>query len=158
MKNNRKFGFLLLGAWIVFFFSVIGGYAAYHHVPFLEYYLDEETGGFISGLFFLVGAVVWYLLGAHEGRSYEATVKVLQDKYPDVESSELKKLIRTYYLTKRAKLLTAFFAVSVPWWWIVNMATGKSPRLLDYIATGLLMILSIITYWYYNRHKSVLES
>lgn len=60
MKDNRKYGLLVVFAWLVFAVSLISGYAVCHDVPVLEYFLDEETGGFISACFFTAWALTWY--------------------------------------------------------------------------------------------------
>lgn len=76
MKDNRKYGLLVMSAWLVFAVSLISGYAAYHDVPVLEYFLDEETGGFISVCLFTAWALIWYFVGSHARKEYVARLEV----------------------------------------------------------------------------------
>ena len=52
MDRHIKNGMLSMGVWILFLVVLFGSFMTFTDSPFSDL-LDEETGGFISGAFFL---------------------------------------------------------------------------------------------------------
>lgn len=146
--------------WIVFVITLVSGYAIYNKCSFFEYFVDEETNGVVSGLFFTAWAIVWFSIGSHGRNKYITMCKYYSQTNPLIDQSEVRRTIRVYYFTKLAKILTAVFSTAVPWWWVVKMIlTGRSsPTIKDYIVTFVLVILSTLCYWFYTRNKKILKS
>lgn len=151
MRDNRKYGLLVMSAWLIFAVSLISGYAAYHDVPVLEYFLDEETGGFISACFFTAWALIWYFIGSHARKGYVARLKVYRDKYPSVDENELNRLFRVSYFARAAKTLTVVFSTAVPWWLVLNAGDGLDVK--DYVVVAVSAVLALVCYWYYRAHN-----
>lgn len=61
MNKHFKRGLISMSLWILFVIVVFGSYLYITKRPF-SYFIDEETGGFISATFFsIVGThLVWY--------------------------------------------------------------------------------------------------
>lgn len=53
-----------MSLWILFVIVVWGSYLYITKRPF-SYFIDEETGGFISATFFLSWALIWFGIGQH---------------------------------------------------------------------------------------------
>ena len=76
MNKHIKNGIISMMAWIMFLTILFGSYLYLTNSPF-SYFVDEETGGFISGAFFLGWALVWFGTGRHYSIDYEAKKHIL---------------------------------------------------------------------------------
>ena len=80
MNRHIKNGMLSMGVWILFLVVLFGSYMTFTDSPFSDL-LDEETGGFISGAFFLAWALIWFAIGKHYSREYELKTQAFIEKY-----------------------------------------------------------------------------
>ena len=87
MNRHIKNGMLSMGVWILFLVVLFGSYMTFTDSPFSDL-LDEETGGFISGAFFLAWALIWFAIGKHYSRDYELKKQAFIEKYKGFRSEE----------------------------------------------------------------------
>ena len=59
-----------MSLWILFVIVVWGSYLYITKRPF-SYFIDEETGGFISATFFSSWALIWFGIGQHYSKDYD---------------------------------------------------------------------------------------
>ena len=150
MDRHSKFGLKTMCVWIIFLTVLYGSYAVVTNSP-LSGLLDKETGGFISLAFFVVWALIWFAIGRHYSRDYEQKKEACRNQYASVSDELLNKAIRDEYFSKIAKMLSCVFFFSVLAYVAANVREEVSTRNCIYI--GVLMSLSILTYWYYKTHS-----
>ena len=150
MDKHVKNGLISMVCWILFLVVTLGTYSYVQDAP-LKGLLDKETGGFISLAFFVLWALIWFAIGQHYSRDYEQKKEAYRKQYPSVSESQLAKAFRDEYSSGIAKMLSGVFFIFVLAYVAANVREEVTTRNCIYI--GLLMALSIITYWYYKAHQ-----
>ena len=150
MDKHQKNGLIFMMCLILFLVVTFGTYS-YVQDALLKGLLDKETGGFISLAFFVVWALIWFVIGRHYSRYYEQKKEAYRKQYPSVSESQLAKTFRDEYSFGIAKILSGVFFLSVLAYVAANVREDVTTRNCIYI--GVLMALSIITYWYYKAHQ-----
>ena len=150
MDKHTKNGLISMMCWILFLVVLFGTYSYVQDAP-LNGLLDKETGGFISLAFFVGWALIWFAIGRHYSCDYEQKKEVYRKQYPSVNDELLNKAFRDEYFSKIAKMLSYVFFFSVLAYVAVNVRGEVTTRNCIYI--GVLMSLSILTFWYYRTHK-----
>ncbi len=140
-----------MAAWLVFSASLICGYAAYSNVTPLEYFLDEETGGFISGGMFIAWAVIWYFIGSVSRRRYLKLKDAYMKAYPDVDRKELDRVFRAGYFAKSTRTLAVVFGTAVPLWLVIGFSTGITVK--DYVVAAAFAVLAVTCLSFYREIK-----
>ena len=136
MNKHFKRGIISMSIWNLFVILLLGAYLYITKRPF-SYFIDEETGGFLSATLFLSWALIWFGVGQHYSKDY------------DIEG--LNVMFRKTYFANIAKMLSSLFFISVPFYLAANVR--DTPSLKDCIFIGLFMILSTISYLYYKKNK-----
>ena len=149
IDKHTKNGLISMMCWILFLVGTFGTYSYLQDAP-LKGLLDTDTGGFISLAFFVGWALIWFAIGRHYSRDYEQKKEAYRKQYPSVSESQLAKAFRDEYSSGIAKMLSGVFFISVLAYVAANVREEVTTRNCIYI--GLLMALSIITYWYYKAH------
>ena len=150
MDKHTKNGLVSMMCWILFLIVLYGTYSYVQDAP-LKGLLDKETGGLISLAFFVVWALIWFAIGRHYSRDYEQKKEACRNQYPSVSDELLNKAFRDEYFSKIAKMLSCVFFFSVLAYVAANVREEVSTRNCIYI--GVLMSLSILTFWYYKTHS-----
>ena len=150
MDKHVKNGLISMMCWILFLVVTFGTYSYVQDAP-LKGLLDKETGGFISLAFFVLWALIWFAIGQHYSRDYEQKKEAYRKQYPSVSESQLAKAFRDEYSSGIAKMLSGVFFISVLAYVAANVREEVTTR--NCIHIGVLMALSIITYWYYKAHQ-----
>ena len=149
MDRHIKNGMLSMGVWILFLVVLFGSYMAFTDFPFSDL-LDEETGGFISGAFFLAWALVWFAIGKHYSRDYELKEQVFIKKYEAIDGNIVRSMFKKAYFSDIARMLSRVFFIAVPFYVAANVKDTVTLRNCIYI--GILMIISIALYGYYKKN------
>ena len=71
-------------AWMLFLVILFGSYLYLTNSPF-SYFVDEETGGFISSAFFLGWALIWFGIGRHYSIDYETKKQVFIESHEGMD-------------------------------------------------------------------------
>lgn len=151
MNKHIKNGIISMIAWMLFLVILFGSYLYLTNSPF-SYFVDEETGGFISSAFFLGWALIWFGIGRHYSIDYEAKKQVFIESHEGIDRDIIDKAFRKAYFSSGAKVLAIVCFISVPCYVAAN---GKGePTLKDCILIGILMLVSIILYAYYKRNRA----
>ena len=138
-------------AWILFLAILFGSYLYLTNSPF-SYFVDEETGGFISSAFFLGWALIWFGIGRHYSIDYETKKQVFIESHEGMDRYIIDKAFRKAYFSSGAKVLAIVCFISVPCYVAANVK--GEPTLKDCILIGMLMLASIILYAYYKRNRA----
>lgn len=151
MNKHIKNGIISMIAWILFLAILFGSYLYLTNSPF-SYFVDEETGGFISSAFFLGWALVWFGIGRHYSIDYEAKKHIFIENHEGIDRSIVDKAFRKAYFSSVAKVLAIVCFISVPCYVAANVK--GEPSLKDCILIGILMLTSIVLYAYYKRNRA----
>ena len=151
MDRHSKFGLKTMCLWILFLTVLYGSYTVVTNSP-LSGLLDKETGGFISLVFFMAWALVWFAIGWHFSRDYAMKKTVWKRAYPDINEAEIDKIFRGYYFSRMTKMLSIVFFFAVPAYLAANVRGTVTLRNGIYIGT--LMVVSIICGLYYKKHRT----
>lgn len=138
-------------AWMLFLVILFGSYLYLTNSPF-SYFVDEETGGFISSAFFLGWALIWFGIGRHYSIDYETKKQVFIESHEGMDRYIIDKAFRKAYFSSGAKVLAIVCFISVPCYVAANVK--GEPTLKDCILIGMLMLASIILYAYYKRNRA----
>lgn len=138
-------------AWMLFLVILFGSYLYLTNSPF-SYFVDEETGGFISSTFFLGWALIWFGIGRHYSIDYETKKQVFIESHEGMDRYIIDKAFRKAYFSSGAKVLAIVCFISVPCYVAANVK--GEPTLKDCILIGMLMLASIILYAYYKRNRA----
>ena len=149
MDRHIKNGMLSMGVWILFLVVLFGSYMIFTDSPFSDL-LDEETGGFISGAFFLAWALIWFAIGKHYSRDYELKKQAFIKKYEAIDGNIVRSMFKKAYFSDIARMLSRVFFIAVPFYVAANVKDTVTLRNCIYI--GILMIISIALYVYYNKN------
>lgn len=149
MDRHIKNGMLSMGVWILFLVVLFGSYMTFTDSPFSDL-LDEETGGFISGAFFLAWALVWFAIGKHYSRDYELKEQAFIKKYEAIDGNIVRSMFKKVYFSDIARMLSRVFFIAVPFYVAANVKDTVTLRNCIYI--GILMIISIALYVYYKKN------
>ena len=152
MNKHIKNGIISMIAWMLFLVILFGSYLYLTNSPF-SYFVDEETGGFISSAFFLGWALIWFGIGRHYSIDYEAKKQVFIESHEGIDRYIIDKAFRKAYFSSGAKVLAIVCFISVPCYVAANV--NGEPTLKDCILIGMLMLASIILYAYYKRNRVV---
>lgn len=147
MNDNHKYGLTAMVIWLIFSTSIILGYAEYHNMSFFEYFLDEETGGFISVTMFAAWAAIWYALGFNARKKYVKSINAYIKEYPSIEEETLRKMFKHEYLAKNSKILSRIFVTAIPIWLLLNIYTLSTHDYVIMCAFGVCALFCYI----YNR-------
>lgn len=152
MSKNKHIrnGIISMSIWILFLTILYGSYLLITKKDF-SYFLDEETGGLISGAFFLAWALIWFGIGRHYSLDYEKKKLFYIKKYQDYDAATVSRIFRKAYFANVAQMLAKLFFVSVPFYVAANVR--ETVTLRNCIFIGILMILSIISYGYYKKNN-----
>ncbi len=150
MNKHFKRGLISMSLWILFVIVVWGSYLYITKRPF-SYFIDEETGGFISATFFLSWALIWFGIGQHYSKDYDIKRNIFEQKNQGIDTKDLNLMFRKTYFANFAKTLSSLFFISVPFYLAANVR--DLPSLKDCIIICLLMLLSITSYLYYKKNK-----
>lgn len=150
MDKHNKNGIISMTIWIAFLIILFGSYLYVTQKP-ISYFLDEETGGFISGAFFLGWALIWFGIGRHYSLDYDIKKQHFITKYQEMDKDVVSKIFKKAYLSKIARMLSVVFFVSVPFYVAANVK--DTPTLRNCIFIGIFMVLSIIFYGYYKKNS-----
>lgn len=149
MDRHIKNGMLSMGVWILFLVVLFGSYMIFTDSPFSDL-LDEETGGFISGAFFLAWALIWFAIGKHYSRDYELKKQAFIKKYEAIDWNIVRSIFKKAYFSDIALMLSRVFFIAVPLYVAANVKDTVTLRNCIYI--GILMIISIALYGYYKKN------
>lgn len=149
MDRHIKNGMLSMGVWILFLVVLFGSYMIFTDSPFSDL-LDEETGGFISGAFFLAWALIWFVIGKHYSRDYELKKQAFIKKYEAIDGNIVRSMFKKAYFSDIARMLSRVFFIAVPFYVTANVKDTVTLRNCIYI--GILMIASIALYGYYKKN------
>lgn len=149
MNKHVKRGLLSMSIWILFLTLLFGSYLLITKQPF-TYFIDEETGGFISGAFFVAWALIWFAIGRHFSMDYDNKKAVFMKKYKDFDEVITSKTFEKAYFADIARILATLFAIAVPFYVAANVRGAITLKNCIYI--GILMILSMICYRYYKKN------
>lgn len=152
MNNHVKAGLLVMLAWNVIVALLWGSYLVATNQS-VEYFIDEDTGGFITAAFLTAWSLIWYGIGCHYHKEYtlkkEAYIKMFSFGRSE---KEVAREFQTAYLSKYSKMLSRVFFVFVLAFVALHAATDLlTVRCLAEL--GVLMALSIVFYAYYKRHS-----
>ena len=136
---------------MLFLVILFGSYLYLTNSPF-SYFVDEETGGFISSAFFLGWALIWFGIGRHYSIDYETKKQVFIESHEGIDRYIIDKAFRKAYFSSGAKVLAIVCFISVPCYVAANVK--GEPTLKDCILIGMLMLASIILYAYYKRNRA----
>ena len=151
MNKHIKNGIISMIAWILFLAILFGSYLYLTNSPF-SYFVDEETGGFISSAFFLGWALIWFGIGRHYSIDYETKKQVFIESHEGIDRYIIDKAFRKAYFSSGAKVLAIVCFISVPCYVAANVK--GEPTLKDCILIGMLMLASIILYAYYRNRAA----
>ena len=151
MNKHIKNGIISMIAWMLFLVILFGSYLYLTNSPF-SYFVDEETGGFISSAFFLGWALIWFGIGRHYSIDYETKKQVFIESHEGMDRYIIDKAFRKAYFSSGAKVLAIVCFISVPCYVAANVK--GEPTLKDCILIGMLMLASIILYVYYKRNRA----
>ena len=151
MNKHIKNGIISMIAWMLFLVILFGSYLYLTNSPF-SYFVDEETGGFISSAFFLGWALIWFGIGRHYSIDYETKKQVFIESHEGMDRYIIDKAFRKAYFSSVAKVLAIVGCISVPCYVAANVK--GEPTLKDCILIGMLMLASIILYAYYKRNRA----
>ena len=151
MNKHIKNGIISMIAWMLFLVILFGSYLYLTNSPF-SYFVDEETGGFISSAFFLGWALIWFGIGRHYSIDYETKKQVFIESHEGMDRYIIDKAFRKAYFSSGAKVLAIVCFISVPCYVAANVK--GEPTLKDCILIGMLMLASIILYAYYKRTRA----
>ena len=151
MNKHIKNGIISMIAWMLFLVILFGSYLYLTNSPF-SYFVDEETGGFISSAFFLGWALIWFGIGRHYSIDYETKKQVFIESHEGMDRYIIDKAFRQAYFSSGAKVLAIVCFISVPCYVAANVK--GEPTLKDCILIGMLMLASIILYAYYKRNRA----
>lgn len=149
MDRHIKNGMLSMGVWILFLVVLFGSYMTFTDSPFSNL-LDEETGGFISGAFFLAWALIWFAIGKHYSRDYELKEQACIKKYEAIDGNIVRSMFKKAYFSDIARMLSRVFFIAVPFYVAANVKDTVTLKNCIYI--GILMIISIALYGYYKKN------
>lgn len=138
-----------MGVWILFLVVLFGSYMIFTDSPFSDL-LDEETGGFISGAFFLAWALIWFAIGKHYSRDYELKKQAFIKKYEAIDGNIVRSMFKKAYFSDIAHMLSRVFFIAVLFYVAANVKDTVTLRNCIYI--GILMIISIALYGYYKKN------
>ena len=138
-----------MGVWILFLVVLFGSYMIFTDSPFSDL-LDEETGGFISGAFFLAWALIWFAIGKHYSRDYELKKQAFIKKYEAIDGNIVRSMFKKAYFSDIALMLSRVFFIAVPFYVAANVKDTVTLKNCIYI--GILMIISIALYGYYKKN------
>ena len=149
MDKHIKNGIISMCLWIIFLVVLFGSYLYLTDAP-LSYFIDKETGGFISASFFLAWALIWFGIGRHYSIDYESKKRVFMQKFQDIDENIVVHVFRKAYFSNIARMLSIVFFISIPFYVAANVRDTVS--LKNGISIGILMILSIISYIFYKKN------
>ena len=149
MDRHIKYGMLSMGVWILFLVVLFGSFMTFTDSPFSDL-LDEETGGFISGAFFIAWALIWFAIGKHYSRDYELKEQVFIKKYEAIDGNIVRSMFKKAYFSDIARMLSRVFFIAVPFYVAANVKDIVTLRNCIYV--GILMIISIALYGYYKKN------
>lgn len=149
MDRHIKNGMLSMGVWILFLVVLFGSYMIFTDSPFSDL-LDEETGGFISGAFFLAWALIWFAIGKHYSSDYELKKQAFIKKFEAIDGNIVRSMFKKAYFSDIARMLSRVFFIAVPFYVAANVKDTVTLRNCIYI--GILMIASIALYGYYKKN------
>ena len=149
MDRHIKNGMLSMGVWILFLVVLFGSYMTFTDSPFSDL-LDEETGGFISGAFFLDWALIWFDIGKQYSRDYELKKQAFIKKYEAIDGNIVRSMFKKAYFSDIARMLSRVFFIAVPFYVAANVKDTVTLKNCIYI--GILMIISIALYGYYKKN------
>lgn len=151
MNRHKKNGLISMTIWILFLAVVFGSYMLITKQP-ITCFIDKETGGFISGLFFVVWAFIWFGIGRHYSIDYEAKKISFMENYSNLDKNLVCKTFRKAYFANIARILAKVFFVSVPFYVAANVNVKDSLTLKNCVFIGALTALSIVCYGYYKKN------
>ena len=105
MNKHFKRGLISMSLWILFVIVVFGSYLYITKRPF-SYFIDEETGGFISATFFLSWALIWFGIGQHYSKDYDIKRNIFEQKNQGIDTKYLNLMFRKTYFANFAKTLS----------------------------------------------------
>lgn len=152
--SNILYGILAMIAWIAFLAVLFGSYLLANGYS-ADYFIDEETGGWLSLLFFTIWAAAWYRIGAHYRKVFLAQKEAMKEAFPKLDDKTISKCIMQEDTVKAARTLAIVFGTAVPWYAVANVRSEVTTRNAVYI--GILMTLTLACAWYYHAHKSKVE-
>lgn len=150
MDKHVKNGIISMSIWILFIIILFGSYLYITEKNF-SYFLDEETGGFISVAFFIGWALIWFAIGRHYSREYEIKKQFFIKEHQGIKIEQLEKIFKKIYFSDIARMLSIVFFVFVPFYVAANIK--DTPRIKDYIFIGVFMVISIFSYTYYKKNR-----
>lgn len=150
MNRHNKIGIISMGIWMVFLAVLFGSYLLMTKQP-ITCFIDKETGGFISGVFFVAWALIWFGIGRHYSFDYEAKKKSFVKSYDGLDKNLLCKTFRKAYFANIARILSMVFFVSIPFYVAANVR--DSVTLMNCVFIGFLMLFSIVCFGYYKKNN-----
>lgn len=99
--SNVLYGILAMAAWIAFLAVLFGSYLLANGYS-IDYFLDEETGGWLSLLFFAVWAAIWYAIGSHYRKVFLAQRKAMKETFPQLDDKAISRYVMKNILTTLA--------------------------------------------------------
>lgn len=96
--SNVLYGILAMVAWIAFLAALFGSYLLANGYP-ADYFLDEETGGWLSLLFFAAWAAIWYAIGSHYRKVFLAQKEAMKKALPQLDDKAISRCVMKNILT-----------------------------------------------------------
>lgn len=151
MDRDNKIGLVFAIVWMLFVVVLFASYLYIKDYP-VDYFIDEETSGFISLGFFCLWAAIWFFIGRHLSKDFAAKKFVYKQQYPLLTEEVINKAFKEWYFSKLARTLSIVMFCAVPFYIAANVQGDLTTK--NYIYIGSLMILSTVLYWYSKRHSS----
>ena len=96
--SNILYGILAMVAWIVFLAALFGSYLLANGYS-IDYFLDEETGGWLALLFFAAWAAIWYAIGSHYRKVCLAQKEAMKKALPQLDDKTISRCVTKNILT-----------------------------------------------------------
>ena len=109
-----------MSIWNLFVILLLGAYLYITKRPF-SYFIDEETGGFLSATLFLSWVLIWFGIGQHYSKDYDIKRNIFKQKHQDIDIEGLNVMFRKTYFANIAKMLSSLFFISVPFYLAANV-------------------------------------
>ncbi|MCH5310942.1 MAG: hypothetical protein J1E57_03155 [Prevotella sp.] len=151
MNKHTKRGLISMMCWILFLAALYGSYS-YRHRALLTGLLDKETGGVISFVFFIGWALIWFSIGKYYSYDYTTKKEEFHIQHPSLDAKIATKAFKYEYTSKIAKILSKLFFISVFAYTAINIHDDITQENCIYI--GILMAMSVLTYWYYKVNSN----
>ena len=152
MDKHVKNGIISMSIWILFIIILWGAYL-YITEKNVSYFLDEETGGFITAAFFIGWALIWFAIGRHCSRDYETKKQLYINKKNGIGIEQLEKTFKKIYFSDMARMLYKVFIGFVPCYVVANVR--DTPTIKDYVFIGAFMVISMVSYVYYKKNRNI---